>query len=131
VLGLDYGTKRVGIAVSDSLGLTAQPLEVVASDVIVERVRQLADELDVAHLVVGLPVGLSGREGPSAAAARAFAADLKAATGLPVTLVDERFTTSQAERVMVGAGVTGPKRREKVDKVAATLILQQYLDRRS
>jgi putative Holliday junction resolvase len=130
VLGLDYGTVRVGIAISDALRLTAQPLEVVPTMGALERIRGLAGEYELGEVVVGLPLSLSGGEGPSAAAARAFADEVAAATGLQVSLVDERFTTHTAERVLLEAGTKRAGRRKVVDKVAATVILQDFLDRR-
>ena len=130
VLGLDPGTRRVGVAVSDPLGITAQPhsvLDATAPDLI-EQIARLACEVGAEGLVVGLPISLDGHEGPSAVAAREFAAALGAATGLPVKLADERFTSVTAERVLSQAGLPGRRRRAVRDRVAAAVMLQAYLD---
>jgi putative Holliday junction resolvase len=125
VLGVDYGTVRIGLAVSDPLGATAQPLDVVEPDVdaVVERAR----EMDVAEIVVGLPLRTSGEEGPEAAGAKEFARDVEEASGIPVHLWDERLSSVQAERAMGG---TARSRRGSVDKVAAAIVLQSFLDAR-
>ncbi len=130
-LGVDYGTKRVGLAISDGLGLTARPLEVVPRDVVVERVRELHEEYKIKMVIVGLPTGLSGEEGVSAVGARALGKELLAATGIPVDYLDERFTSKLAEDVLLQSGMRRRQRRETVDKVAAAIILQDYLDMRA
>jgi putative Holliday junction resolvase len=128
VLGLDYGSRRVGVAVSDPLRITAGALEVVDRERAVARVTELVDELEVTRIVLGFPRSLAGGEGPAAAAVRRFAAEIEAATGLSVTLVDERFSTVSAERSMREAGAKRRTRRESLDKVAAAIILQGFLD---
>jgi putative Holliday junction resolvase len=132
ILALDPGSKRVGVAVSDPLRLTAQPHEVldVTSPDFERLLREMVDELDVVRIIVGLPVGLNGNEGPAAAAARGFAARVAAATGLPVDLYDERFSTVTAERVLLEAGLRRSRRRAARDSVAAAVFLQAYLDGR-
>jgi putative Holliday junction resolvase len=130
-LGVDYGTKRVGLAISDRLGLTAGPLEVVPRDIVVERVRELHEEYTITMVIVGLPTGLSGEEGVSAVGARALGKELLAATGIPVDYLDERFTSKLAEDVLLQSGMKRRQRRETVDKVAAAIILQDYLDVRA
>ena len=132
ILGLDYGTRRIGVAVSDPLGLTAGPLEVLdatAGD-LDDRLRNLAVDLGVELIVVGLPVGLDGREGPAALDARRFADRVAAATGLPVEVYDERFSTVTAERVLLEAGLRRERRKQARDRVAAAVFLQAYLDGR-
>lgn len=129
IIGIDYGTKRVGLAISDGLGLTARPLEVVARDQVVARVSELSNMHEIDKLIVGLPRALAGHEGESAGAARALGAELEAATGLEVEFVDERFTSRIAEQALLGSGMRRRERREKVDKVAAAIILQGYLER--
>lgn len=132
ILGLDYGTRRIGVAVSDPLGLTAGPLEVLdatAAD-FDERLRNLAEGLGVELIVVGLPVGLDGREGQAAGDARRFAERVAAATGLPVEMYDERFSTVTAERALLESGMRRERRREARDRVAAAVFLQAYLDGR-
>jgi putative Holliday junction resolvase len=130
VIALDHGSDRVGVAVSDPLRISAQPHSTLdaASDRLMEDIRNLASELDVELVVVGLPVSLDGTEGPSAAAARRFAAEVGVATGLDVELVDERFTSKIAERAMIEAGTRRRDRRERRDRVAAAVFLQSYLD---
>ncbi|MFQ5523614.1 MAG: Holliday junction resolvase RuvX [Acidimicrobiia bacterium] len=130
-LGIDYGTKRVGLAISDGLGMTARPLEVVPRAKAAERVTELCQEYGVGMLVVGLPTGLSGDEGEAATAARALGEELSSASGVPVTYIDERFTSKLAESVLLESGMRRRGRRETVDKVAAAIILQSFLDSRS
>jgi putative Holliday junction resolvase len=127
-LGVDFGTKRVGLAVSDPLGLTARPLSVVPRSSVVDEVANLVKELEIGTIVVGLPTGLSGGEGMSASEARKLADELKTAAGVEVVFVDERFTSRMAELALVESGMKRRKRRETVDKVAAAIILQDYLD---
>ena len=130
VLGVDYGSKRVGLALSDPLGLTAHPLIVVSRSAAVDEVRNLVKEHDIGTIVVGLPSGLSGGEGTSASEARKLADELGTSTGVHVVLMDERFTSRMAEGKLVETGMKRRKRRETVDKVAAAIILQDYLDRK-
>lgn len=129
VLGLDYGTKRVGIAVSDPLQKFAHPLEVVAKAESVRRVRALSEEYELDLIVIGMPTSLSGEEGLAAAAAQAFGEEIAAATGRKVVFVDERFSSKSAEHAMIEAGVKRRRRRETLDKAAAAVILQSFLDR--
>jgi len=124
VLCVDYGTVRIGLAVSDPLGTTAQPLDVVSE---IEEVVERARELDVSEIVIGLPLRTSGRAGPEAEAVKAFAREVEKASGIAVHLWDERLSSAQAERVMGGSA---RKRRGSVDKVAAAIVLQSYLDAR-
>lgn len=134
IMGLDYGEKRIGIAVSDELGMTAQGLETLEhanAEKDLAAIRERVERLGVAHLVVGLPLNMNGTEGPKAAAARAFAERLKTALGLPCTLWDERLTTREAERVLIQGDVSRKRRRQVIDQLAAQLILQGYLDSKS
>jgi putative Holliday junction resolvase len=133
IMALDHGSDRIGVAVSDPLGITAQPHSTLdsASERLMDDIRNLAGEMDVELVVVGLPVSLDGTEGPSAAAARHFAAEVGVATGLDVEMVDERFTSNIAERVMIEAGTRRRDRREARDRVAAAVFLQSYLDGRT
>jgi len=128
-LGVDYGTKRVGLALSDPLGITAAPHSVVPREGVVEIVANLVKELEIGTIVVGLPTGLSGGEGASAQEARKLAQELQAVTSVDVALADERFTSRLAEERLVSSGMLRRKRRETVDMVAAAIILQDYLDR--
>jgi putative holliday junction resolvase len=129
VLALDPGSTRIGVAISDPLQIVATPLTVILVEELDTALRELVDTYRPVTVVVGHPVGLSGREGPAADAARAFADHVRELTGLPVELIDERFTTVTAEAAMVEGGVRRRDRRQKVDKVAAAVILRQYLDR--
>ncbi len=129
VLALDAGSTRIGVAVSDPRRVVATPLAVIAADRLEAELRSLIDEYQPVTIVVGLPIGLSGTEGSAAARARAFATRVGELSGIPVELVDERFTTVTAEAALLEGGVRRRDRRQKVDKVAAAVILRQYLDR--
>ena len=132
ILGLDPGERRVGVALSDPTGTIASPHSVIdrLSVKLADAVRTLCEEHSVERIVVGLPTGLSGVEGPSAKAARTVGATVAEATGLPVEYQDERFTTVTAEAALLEGGVRRAKRRDVRDKVAAAVILQTYLDRK-
>jgi putative pre-16S rRNA nuclease len=130
-MAVDPGSRRVGVAVSDPTGTIAQPLTVVPAEpaaTLVARLAALAREQEAGRLVVGLPRRMDGGQGPEALAARALADDLRRATGLPVTLVDERLTSVAAERALLAGGASRARRRQLSDQVAAALILQSYLD---
>jgi putative holliday junction resolvase len=130
VLGLDVGSVRVGVALSDPLGLTAQPLEVIdrkKSDPFA-RIAALVDEHGVQTIVVGKPLTLSGAEGQAVHDVDAFVKRLQRSVTVPVEGWDERLSTAQAQRVMIAGGARREKRKQAIDKVAAALILQSYLD---
>ncbi len=133
VLGLDLGERRIGVALSDDLGLTAQGLTVLqrkGPKADVRAVCRLAAEHEVGTIVVGLPLTLRGARGPQAQGAEVFAEALRRRLAVPVELVDERFTTAQGERMLLQADVSRRRRKQVLDQVAAQLILQQYLDSR-
>ena len=130
ILGVDYGSKRVGLAISDGIGLTARPLATVGRRELASTLRALADEFEIAEVVVGLPTSLSGNEGPSAAAARELADEIAEILGVDPSFVDEKFTTKLAESSLLEAGMKRRDRKETVDRVAAAIILQTYLDNR-
>jgi putative Holliday junction resolvase len=133
-LGVDVGTVRVGLAGSDETGLLATPLRTVLRQPAArlwEEVSRVVDERMPACIVVGLPRRLDGTEGESAADARAVADQLRKRTGLPVEMWDERFTTAAAERSLIAAGRRRAQRRRTVDAVAASLLLQSWLDSRA
>jgi len=132
ILGLDHGERRIGVALSDPTGTIASPHSVIdrRGDDVAGALRSLIDEYGVELIVVGLPLQLSGEEGISAQAARAFADDVAEESGLPVALQDERYTTVTAEEALLEGGVRRRRRREVRDKVAAAVMLQSYLDSR-
>ncbi|MEN9796792.1 MAG: hypothetical protein RL653_488 [Pseudomonadota bacterium] len=133
-MGLDVGTRTVGVAVADELGFTAQPLETVRRKslrVDLEALGVIARDHGVDRVVVGLPLNMDGTEGPRALASRKFAAEVERALGLPVDLWDERLTTAEAQRVLISADVSRARRKEVVDTLAASIILQGWLDARS
>lgn len=131
VLGLDVGERRIGVAVSDELGIIASPVGVVERGRREQaELRDLIARYGVARLVVGLPRGLSGREGPQAAETRAYADALAAELGLPLEYWDERLTTTIAERSLIESGASRSDRKAQVDAVAAAVMLQGYLDAR-
>jgi putative Holliday junction resolvase len=132
-LGLDIGEKRVGVAVSDPSGRVSTPLKVLeASSLAGEAtaLRRLVEDYEVAEIVVGLPLTLAGDEGPQAARVRGEAERLARVLGLPLVMWDERMSSKAAQRVMGEAGEDSRARRGKVDMVAASLLLQSYLDSR-
>ncbi len=128
---LDVGDKRIGIAVSDASSMIAQPLVVIERSGTrrdIDQVERALAAYKISLVVIGLPVELSGNEGTQAARVRAFSNAYVEATGRSVVFQDERFTTAQSERLLVASGVRRKKRRDVIDKMAATLILQAYLD---
>ena len=131
VLGIDLGSRRIGVAVSDGLGITAQPHAVVARhgglrDM--EAIAAIVRAVGAAELVLGLPLDPEGQEGDAARRARAFGDKLASHLGLPVHLIDESFSTVAAEDVLLAADVSRKRRREVIDKLAAAVILQRWLD---
>ncbi len=133
ILALDVGEKRIGLAVSDPLGITAQGLEVLIRknrDADLARLLEVAREFRVQQIVVGLPRHLDGRLGQAAPEILALAEALKEALGVEVVTWEERLTTVEAERVLLQADVSRRRRRQVVDQLAAVLILQNYLDHR-
>ncbi|OXL85106.1 Holliday junction DNA helicase RuvA [Paenibacillus sp. SSG-1] len=134
IMGLDYGDRKIGVAVSDMFGWTAQGLEVVErrrDGAEMQRIADLVREQEVEEIVVGLPKNMNGSIGPRGDICIAFADQLRDMLNLPVHLWDERLTTVSAERTLLEADVSRKKRRQVVDKMAASLILQNYLDSKS
>lgn len=132
LVGLDVGERRIGIAVSDELGLTAQARGVLQRSSLQADIESLVHTAKNEHaggFVVGLPLRTSGCEGPEAEKVRAFATQLQQISGLPVYYMDERYSTTMAEAVLLSADISRKKRRQKVDQLAAALILQGYLDK--
>ncbi|MBR5249477.1 MAG: Holliday junction resolvase RuvX [Bacteroidales bacterium] len=132
ILGIDYGKKRVGVAVSDPLGIFASPLETIPSAKIVEYLKKYTQNQTVSRFVVGYPMNLNNQPAEAAAYVDVFLKQLKKHfPEIPVTLEDERFTSVLAFRSLIDSGVKKMDRRDKsaIDKVSAALILQTYLDR--
>lgn len=132
VIGLDLGTRRIGVAVSDSQGLLATPYEVVERcgdpDLDRQRIAAIVAEAEAGMVVVGLPLSADGSDGPAAIAARAEAEVLAEVLGLPVEMHDERFSTVSANRSLAAVGVNSRRRRNVIDQVAASVLLQSWLD---
>ena len=134
VLGLDFGTKTVGVAVSDGLGLTAQGVEIIRREQpnklrrTLARIEELCDQYEVGSIVLGLPLNMDDTEGARCEATRAFAADVERRTGRPVIFIDERLTTVDAIDAMNEMGIAVHERKKYVDEIAAMLILQDYLN---
>jgi putative holliday junction resolvase len=134
ILGLDLGKKRIGVALSDALGLTAQGLTVIHRQGLkldLDEVVALVRKHEVQEIVIGLPRHMDGRLGEGAEEVLLWARELQERLGLPVHTTDERLTTMQAERVLLEADVSRQRRRQVIDKMAAGLILQTFLDTRA
>ncbi|EST13409.1 Holliday junction resolvase RuvX [Sporolactobacillus laevolacticus] len=135
IMGLDFGTVTVGVAISDPLGWTAQGIETVhyvehKKNLLFDRIGELIQEYGVESVVVGLPRDLIGTESERALASRSFAKSVRRKFKIPVELWDERLTTMAAERILIAADVSRKKRKQVIDKEAAVLILQSYLDKK-
>ncbi len=136
IMGLDFGSRTVGVAISDPLLVTAQGIETIRRDRegklrrTLARIEELILQYGVGEIVLGLPVHMDGSEGGRAARTREFGETLRRRTGLPVIFFDERLTTVEAEEVMVQAGLDRVQRRERVDMLAAAIILQDALNQR-
>ena len=131
ILALDLGKRRIGLALSDELGVTAQGLETLQRTNIredLERLAKLAAHHNVTLILMGNPLHMSGHEGRGTGHAREFGERLHAATSIPVKLWDERLTTVQAQRVLRESGVSIEKRAKAVDRLAAVILLESYLD---
>ena len=131
MIGLDLGEKRIGVAVSDELGMTAQGRENIirtSDKETVEAIKKVIFECKASTIVLGYPINMDSSSGDRARDAEKFKTLLETATGIPVVLWDERLTTKEAEAVMLEADVSRAKRRKNIDKLAAQLILQSYLD---
>jgi putative Holliday junction resolvase len=132
LMGLDLGTKTIGVAISDSLRMAASPIETIKRTKFTadaERLLTLIEKNNVTGIVMGLPLNMDGSEGPRAQSARAFVRNLKQKTNLPIVFWDERMSTMAVTRTMLEADLSRAKRAEVVDKLAASYILQGALDR--
>ena len=133
ILGLDYGTKTVGAAVTDTLGITVQPLETITRDSdskirpTLRRIEEIIESMGVEEIVLGLPLNMDGSEGERAMRRRQFADIIERRTGLPVHLLDERLTTVEAEEILGACGIMKKDYKRYVDSAAAVLILEDYV----
>lgn len=136
IMGLDFGSKTVGVAVSDALLITAQGVEIIRRKEenklrqTLARIEALIEEYEVSEIVLGLPKNMNDTEGPRALLSREFKEKLERRTGLEVHLYDERLTTVEADNIMIEAGIRRENRKEYVDMIAAQIILQDYLNSR-
>lgn len=133
-IGLDVGAKRIGIAVSDPLGITAQGVETLQRTTLekdISRIFELYDQYDASALVIGLPKNMNNTIGFKAEEVRAFADEIEMQRKVPIYWMDERLTTSRAQQVLLEADVSRKKRKKVVDKLAAVFILQSWLDAHS
>ncbi len=131
ILAIDHGTKRMGIAVSDELKIIAQPLEFILSEPFsnfLVRLKEIIREKEVELILVGIPRNMDGSYGPAALKVQEFVTALKDAVVIPLKTWDERLTSAQANRFLIQANVRRDQRKEKVDKTAAAILLQSYLD---
>lgn len=134
ILGLDYGSKTVGVAISDPLLITAQGLEIIRRDSegkirkTYQRIEELCQEYEVEKIVLGYPKNMNGTDGDRAQKSLEFKEALERRTGLPVIMWDERLTTVSADNVMMESGIRRENRKEYVDEIAAMIILQNYLE---
>ena len=134
IMGLDFGSKTVGVAISDELLITAQGIEIIRRNQenklrqTLARIEELIEEYGVEEIVMGLPKNMNGTEGERAEKTQEFQTMLERRTGLPVQLWDERLTTVAADNAMMEAGIRREERKEHVDRIAAVFILQGYLD---
>ena len=133
ILAIDHGTKRMGIAISDELKMMAHPVEFIPAEpfgVFLARLKELLRDKEVEMVLVGMPRNMDGSYGPAALKVQDFVAVLKGAITVPIETLDERLTSVQANRFLIEGNVRREKRKEKVDKMAAAILLQSYLDSR-
>lgn len=129
LLGLDIGERRIGVAVSDELGMIASPVKTIdARGDVVSELRGLIDQYGVSRLIVGLPIGMSGREGPQATEVRSIAEELGRDLDIEIVYSDERLSSAMANQALVGQRTRREKRKQHIDAMAAAIILQGYLD---
>ena len=131
ILALDHGTRRIGVAVSDELQVIATPLEYIPTEPFADfltRLKEIIREKEIELIIIGMPRNMDGSYGPAALKVQTFAAVLKDAITIPIKPLDERLTTVQAQRFLIQGNVRRAQRKEKVDKTAAAILLQSYLD---
>jgi len=125
ILGIDYGTKRIGIAVSDELGIIAQAREYIED---IDKVLDIITEENVGKVIIGYPLNMDGTVGPAGKKVEELAQPLKEKLSIPVELWDERLSTKSADHILIEANLSRKKRKQKVDQLAAQIMLQNYLD---
>ena len=131
ILAIDHGNKRIGVAISDELKMIAQPLEFIPAkpfNSFINRLEELLTDKEVELILVGMPRSLNGSYGDAAIKVEAFVEELKIAFPVPIRTWDERLTSAQANRVLIEGNISRQKRKEKVDQMAAAILLQSYLD---
>ena len=133
ILAIDYGKKRIGLAVSDPLGFTAQGIETLPNlnkKQVLADLSKICKDFEVSEIVIGLPINMNGTPGPKAAEITEWIPVLEKELGLPVKTLDERLTSRQAGRLMIAEGLSRKRQKENSDRLAATLILQMFLEMR-
>ena len=135
IMGLDYGSKTIGVAISDALGLTAQPLETIersGENMLrrsLARIAEIVREKDIKKIVVGLPINMDGRSGERAALTLEFVEKLKLRVDIPNVIQDERLTTVEADEILDESGVKKQDRKQFIDQIAAGIILKEYMEK--
>ncbi|EGG92560.1 hypothetical protein HMPREF0491_01268 [Lachnospiraceae oral taxon 107 str. F0167] len=135
IMGLDYGSKTIGVAISDALGLTAQPLETIERSGenklrrSLARIAEIVREKDIKKIVVGLPINMDGRSGERAALTLEFVEKLKLRVDIPIVMQDERLTTVEADEILDESGVKKQDRKQFIDQIAAGIILKEYMEK--
>ncbi|MFW5873249.1 MAG: Holliday junction resolvase RuvX [Bacillota bacterium] len=133
ILAIDYGQKRVGLAISDRLGITAQPFKTIINETredLIDELAEIIEDNDITEVVIGLPLHMNGTEGERAEKSRVLADELEDALDIKVYLQDERLSSAEVEKVMLAGDLSRKKRRAKRDKLAASIILRTYLANR-
>ena len=132
IMALDYGTVRIGVAVSDPLGITAQPRDFIKASPLASciiEISRVCSEASVGKIILGLPLHMNGQEGESAKAARAFGEKITNELNIPVEFLDERLSSASANRILAEGNVKDRQKRLRVDSIAAAIILQNYIDK--
>ena len=135
IMGLDYGSKTIGVAISDALGLTAQPLETIERSGenklrrSLARIAEIVREKDIKKIVVGLPINRDGRSGERAALTLEFVEKLRLRVDIPIVMQDERLTTVEADEILDESGVKKQDRKQFIDQIAAGIILKEYMEK--
>ena len=134
LMGLDYGSKTIGVAISDELGMTVQPIETIERSgenklrKSLARISEIVKEKNIQKIVVGLPVNMNGRRGERAARTLEFVKKLKTRVDIPIVMQDERLTTVEADEILSESGVKKEERKRYIDSIAASIILREYME---